>query len=222
MRAFVLTVGLLAVLGIPSVSAGQDPIQSNPKVYHLVFENTAVRVLHVTVPPGGKTVPHQHPDNAVVMLTGGKMRFTGADGQSREIEAKANDVLWDTAGTHSGENVGTTAIEGLIVELKGNDAPKAAIPASRPDVSIEPIFDNPRARAIKVTLQPSFHEPAGTTHDFDQVVVTLADSDIALNLDGKTTTHWKRGDAAFIGRGVAHESQNMSKKPIDILIIAIK
>jgi quercetin dioxygenase-like cupin family protein len=31
-----------------------------------------------------------------------------------------------------------------------------------------------------------------------------------------------RGDVAFIGRGVAHESKNASSKPVDFNIVAIK
>ena len=71
-------------LGLATASsvAAQDPIKSNPKVYHLVFENDAVRVLHVSVAPGAKTVIHEHPDNAVVVLTDSKMKFTGDDGKS--------------------------------------------------------------------------------------------------------------------------------------------
>ena len=56
-----------------------------------------------------------------------------------------------------------------------------------------------------------------------QVVIALAPSKMTLTLDGKSPrTTWARGDVQFIGRGVAHESQNMSGKPIDYVIIAIK
>ena len=80
-----------------------------------------------------------------------------------------------------------------------------------------------RARqGIKATLQPAFHEPADTTHDFDQVVIALAPADISLNVEGKAKTHWKTGDAMFIGRGQKHESKNTAGKPVDVFIVAIK
>jgi quercetin dioxygenase-like cupin family protein len=63
-RSFVGLV-LIAGLAVASTAAAQDPIKSNPKVYPLVFENSTVRVLHVSVAPGQKTVLHEHPDNAV-------------------------------------------------------------------------------------------------------------------------------------------------------------
>jgi quercetin dioxygenase-like cupin family protein len=122
-----------------------------------------------------------------------------------------------------GENTGAGAIEALVIELKGSKAPTATLPESRPNVTITQLFDNPRARAARSTLGPDFHEPAGTTHDFDQVVVALSDGALSLKVgDAPAKTQWKRGDVQFIGRGVKHESQNTSKKPVDVFILAIK
>lgn len=214
---------LIAGLAVASTAAAQDPITSNPKVYHLVFENSTVRVLRVSVAPGQKTVLHEHPDNAVVVLVDGKIRFTGADGKSQDVEMKAHEAMWSPAGKHFGENIGTGPIDAVIVELKGNTAPTATIPTSRPDVASTQLFDNPRARAIKAILQPAFHEAPATTHDFDQVVIALTPADISLQLDGKPArTNWKAGDAEFIGRGVKHESKNNGQKPAEVFILAIK
>jgi quercetin dioxygenase-like cupin family protein len=130
--------------------------------------------------------------------------------------------MWSPAGKHAGENTGTGPIEGVIIELKGSAAPSATLPASRPDTTLTQLFDNPRARAMKVTIAPAFHEDAGTTHDYDQVVVALGDGDLMLNVGGKSKTSWKRGDAEFIGRGVKHESKNTGQKPLDVFILAIK
>jgi quercetin dioxygenase-like cupin family protein len=165
---------------------------------------------------------HEHPDNAVVLLGDAKMRFTGPDGKGQDVEMKAHSAMWGPAGKHMGENLGAGPIEGVIVELKGNAPPKAVIPASRPDTESKPLFDNPRAQGLLVTIQPTFHEAAGTTHEFDQVVVALGEGDVTLKVGGKTKTQWKPGDAEFIGRGVSHESQNTGKKPVDVFILAIK
>src|SRR5580765_548016 len=165
MRRLVLIVAFAFAAGVAANAAAQDPITSNPKVYHLVFENAAVRVLHVSVPPGGKTVIHEHPDNAVVVLKPGKITFTGEDGKSQEVEMKAGDAMWSPAGKHRGENTGTDSIDAIIVELKGNKAPTATIPTSRADVTLAPAFDNPRATGVKATLQPNFQEAPDTTHE---------------------------------------------------------
>jgi quercetin dioxygenase-like cupin family protein len=214
---------LALALGVTSSARAQDAVTSNPKVYHVMLENAAVRVLHVAVAPGAKTVMHEHPDNAVLVLTDSKIRFTGPDGKSQEPELKANEAMWSPAGKHMGENIGTGPIEAIIVELKGKNAPSATIPASRPNVAITQLFDNPRARAVRATMDPAFHEEPGTMHDYDQVVIALGSSDIWLKVaDNKPKTQWKRGDAEFIGRGVKHESKNAGQKPVDLFILAIK
>jgi oxalate decarboxylase/phosphoglucose isomerase-like protein (cupin superfamily) len=74
-----------------------------------------------------------------------------------------------------------------------------------------------------VTAEPTFQEPAGSKHEFDQIVIALSSGQMMLSIDGKPAkTAWKRGDAQFIPRGVAHESKNTGGKPFDFVIVAIK
>jgi quercetin dioxygenase-like cupin family protein len=222
MKHLMSGLAILVGLALASPATAQDPVKTNPKVYHVLFENAAVRVLHVSVARGGKTTMHEHPDNAVVLLNDAKIRFTGPDGKAQDVEMKAHEAIWSAAGKHMGENTGTSPIEGVIIELKGNNPPTATIPTSRPGTESKQLFDNPRAQGLLVTIGPTFQEAAGTTHEFDQVVVALGEGDISLNVGGKTKTHWKPGDAEFIGRGVKHESQNTGKKPVEVFILAIK
>ena len=222
MNSTFVTLGVIGALATASSAAAQDPIKSNPKNYQLVLENATVRVLRVTVAPGEKTTMHEHPDNAVIVFTDSKIRFTGADGKAVDAALKPNEAMWSPAGKHAGENTGTGLIEGVIIELKGNAAPSATPPASRPDTTSTQLFDNPRARGMKATIAPAFHESAGTTHDYDQVVVALGDGDLMLNVEGKNKTSWNRGDAEFIGRGAKHESQNTGQKQLDVFILVIK
>jgi quercetin dioxygenase-like cupin family protein len=210
-------------LALASPAAAQDPIKTNPEVYRLVLENASVRVLGVTVKPGGKTTMHEHPDTVIVTLSDARVRFTGADGKSVDAPLKADQAGWAPAERHSGENLEKTPVEVVLVELKGSKPPTATIPTNRPDMKIDPFFDNPRVMAYKATTGPNFHEPAGSTHDFDQVVISLGESDgMTVNVEGKAKTSWKRGDALFIGRGMKHESRNNSGKPLDVIIVAIK
>ena len=53
------------------------------------------------------------------------------------------------------------------------------------------------------------------------VVILLAVGDIALTMDGKTTSTWKRGDVRLIGRGVPHETKG-GKAPSEMVIVAVK
>ena len=44
-----------------------------------------------------------------------------------------------------------------------------------------------------------------------------------LGMDGSQVyPAWKRGEAQFVGRGVAHEAKNTGGKPVDMMIVAIK
>jgi quercetin dioxygenase-like cupin family protein len=223
MRYVPLTLLLLVWVGPASPAAGQDPIKSNPDVYRLVFENPSVRVLRVTVKSGATTKMHEHPDNVVVALSNAKVKFTGADGKSVEAALKADEAIWSPAEKHSGQNLENTPAEVVLVELKGSKPPTATVPTNRPDMKITPFFDNPRVTAYKATTGPNFHEPAGTTHDYDQVVIALGESDgMSVNVEGKVKNTWKRGDVLFIGRGMKHESKNNNGKPLDVILVAIK
>ena len=218
-----LTLALTAALAFALPAAAQDPIKSNPDVYKVVLENATVRVLRVTVKPSAKTTIHEHPDTVVVPLSNAKVKFTGADGKSVDAALTAGQATWAPAEKHSGENLEKAPAEVILVELKGNKPPTATVPTNRPDMNITTLFDNPRVLTYKASTGPNFHEPAGSTHDFDQVVVALGDaSGMSVNVEGKAKTEWKRGDALVIGRGMKHESRNTSGKPLDVIVVAIK
>jgi quercetin dioxygenase-like cupin family protein len=223
MKNLVSALVALTALAVASSAAAQDPLKSNPDVYKLVFENSSVRVLRVNVKPGAKTTLHEHPDNVVVALSDAKVKFTGADGKAVEAALKADQAMWSPAEKHMGESLEKKPVEVILVELKASKAPTATIPTNRPDMKITPFFDNARVMAYRATTGPNFYEPAGSTHDFDQIVIALQDTDaVSVNVDGKTKRQWKRGDALFIGRGMKHTSKNNGSKPMDVIVVAVK
>ena len=90
-------------------------------------------------------------------------------------------------------------------------------------MTLKTLAEGPRASAVLSTADATFAEPAGSKHDFDQVVIALGPSDMSLSIDGKPAkTKWVRGDVQFVGRGVAHQAKNTGGKPLDMVIIAIK
>jgi oxalate decarboxylase/phosphoglucose isomerase-like protein (cupin superfamily) len=85
------------------------------------------------------------------------------------------------------------------------------------------LAEGPGAVAYRSTLAPDFHEAAGSTHEFDQVVIALGAADLMLAVEGRPTVNkWQRGDVQFIGRGQKHEAKNGSGKPVDIIIVGLK
>lgn len=223
MRKLVPALAVLTGLAVGSAAAAQDPVKSNPDVYSVVLENAKVRVLRAKVKPGGKTTMHDHPDTVVIALSDAKVKFTGADGKATEVPLKAEEAIWTPAEKHMGENLEKNAAEVILVELKPSKGPAATIPTNRAEMKITPFLDNPRVMAYRATTSPKFQEAAGSTHDFDQVIVALQDTDaVAVSVEGKVKSSWKRGDVLFIGRGIKHESKNNGSKSADVIVVAVK
>ena len=209
MRAVSLACAL--VLATASVARAQDPARVDAKHYQVLIDNARTRVFRVVVGPGEKVPMHEHPDAIMIPLTIPPTR----DG------SPAPAAVFMSPQKHGGDNPGTTPVDFIYVELKGDAAPTAVVPSNRPGINSTRLAEHPKADAIRATADSGFSEPAGTTHDYDQVVVALGDAELSLTVDGKTTNTWKRGDVAFIGRNVKHESKNAGKAG-DFVIVAIK
>jgi len=217
-------VSVCSFVAVWSVAAlAQDPVKVAPDHYKVVMENASVRVLKIDYAAGSKAPMHQHPDAIVIPLVASKVKFTTPDGKTQDMDMANDSAMYTPAGTHSPANIGTGRISALLVEFKGDKPGTAALPTSRPGMTMKVLAEGPRAMAYRTTADPTFHEPAGTKHDFDQVVISLDAAQMSLAIDGKPAkTKWARGDAEFIGRGVAHEAKNTGGKPVDFVIVAIK
>lgn len=92
----ILTVSALATLALHSLVWGQtksdfpdgyDAVQAAPDTHKVIFENTLVRILEVSVPPAGKTIPmhhHRWPSFFLSWDTGGRsphVRYHRGNGQ---------------------------------------------------------------------------------------------------------------------------------------------
>ena len=217
----------LSLVSLVLLSSGtalaQDPVKVDSGHYKVVLENASVRVLRVNYPAGDKSTMHQHPDTIVIPLAAAKVRFTAPDGTTQDADMASESAMYTPAATHNPANIGTEPIDAILVEFKSASPGTAAIPTSRPNMTIKVLTESPRAVAYRTTADPTFQEPAGSKHDYDHVVIALGAAQMSLSIDGKPAqTTWARGDAQFIGRGVPHESKNTSGKPIDFIIVAIK
>ena len=121
MRIQRLLFGIVAagfLIAGPRVAAAQDPAVVNAKSINVKLENAKVRVLEASIAPGQKENMHSHPAYVIYVIEGGKMRNHAADGKTAETEFKAGDVIYRDAVTHWAENVGTTTVHLILVELK--------------------------------------------------------------------------------------------------------
>jgi mannose-6-phosphate isomerase-like protein (cupin superfamily) len=214
---------LAVVVGaLPWMVTAQDAVKAAPEHYKVVFDNDAVRVLRIEGGPGEKIAMHEHPDAVLVPLGAAKVRFTMPDGRTEDADIASEAVAYTPAVKHAPANVGSTPIQAVLVEIK-EAAGTATLPASRPGIAQTLLAEGPRASAYRASAAADFHEPAGTTHDYDQVVIALGAGDVALSLEGKAArSRWQRGDVQFVGRGVKHEARNTGGKPLDYIIVAIR
>jgi beta-alanine degradation protein BauB len=99
-------------------ASAQDPAVVNAKTIRVKFENERVRVLEAELPPGVKEQVHSHPAYVIYVQAGGKVRNYAADGKTTESELKTGEVLYREPLTHAAENIGTTTMHFILVELK--------------------------------------------------------------------------------------------------------
>ncbi len=220
MKCLKLAVVLAA---LPLAATAQDPVKVDPGHYKVLLDNAAVRVLKIQVGIGEKSPMHSHPDAILVPLDSGKARFTMPDGKTEDSELVKETAAYTPAFTHVGANIGATKLDAILVEFKAAAAGTATLPTTRAGIQQTLLAESPRAVAYKSTAAPDFQEPAGSTHEFDQVVIALGAADMTIALEGKAPmTKWQRGDVQFIPRGVKHASKNTSGKPIDFIVVAIR
>ena len=213
----------LALAALPLAAAAQDVVKVDAAKYKVLIDNPSVRVLKVAVSPGAKTPMHSHPDAMLVSLQDSKAQFTLPDSKTQDSVIGKETAVYTPATTHASANVGTTPVDAILIEFKTKEPGTATLPSARPGIQSSVLAESPRAVAIKATAAPDFAEAPGTTHDYDQVVISLGANDMSLSIDGKpAVTKWQRGTAQFIGRGVKHESKNVSGRPIEFVIVAIR
>ena len=94
-----------------------DPVTTNPGLYHVLFENDRVRVLEYLDGPGDATQPHSHPDSVMVTLSSFRRRLRSGDAEV-DVEMSAFQARWLDAQEHSGTNIGSTPTHTIFVELK--------------------------------------------------------------------------------------------------------
>jgi quercetin dioxygenase-like cupin family protein len=104
-----------------------DPLETDPQHYRLLWENDHVRVLDYTDEPGDETHVHRHPDSVMVTLTAFERRLA-TDDRTVDVALPAATAVWLAAQRHSGRNTGTTPTHTVLIELK--DVHDADLPTS--------------------------------------------------------------------------------------------
>ena len=95
-----------------------DPLRVAPNKYKVVFENDRVRVLAFHGRPNEKWGLHAHPDAVVISLSEYTVRNVIVGAEPTVRQGTPGDVAWSPAKLHTGENIGSTDMDCILVELK--------------------------------------------------------------------------------------------------------
>jgi quercetin dioxygenase-like cupin family protein len=115
-----LTIGASGAAAVlPQSTAARDAVAVSPQLYTVKLENDRVRVLEYALKPGQSEPLHGHGSFVVRFMGDARIRATPAGGQPTESAVKRGDVAWrGEPAAHAVENVGTTAVEAFIVDVK--------------------------------------------------------------------------------------------------------
>jgi beta-alanine degradation protein BauB len=95
-----------------------DPAVVNAKTIKVTLDNPQVRVFEAVLAPGQKEALHSHPRTVVYVIEGGRMRNHPQNGSSAEVDLIAGQTLYREPTIHWAENIGTTTMRLVVVEMK--------------------------------------------------------------------------------------------------------
>lgn len=206
------------------VAFGQDPVAVDPKHYKVMLDNDQVRVLKIRYGPKEKSVMHEHPASVVVFLTNSQTRFSLPDGSKMDGGGKAGDAQFADAGKHLPQNVGSAAMEAVLVELKGGASGSAKLALD--PVAVDPahhkvLFENDRVRVLRIKFK--LHDKTRQHEHPNGVAIYLTDTKAKFTLaDGKTREGGgKRGEITW-APAEKHIVANTNTRPADIILVELK
>lgn len=104
------------MLGSIAAAFAQDVMLQRLPFLKVVAEDDKIRVLRYAPAAGGKGAMHSHPEAVVVVLKGGRVRYTFPDGTQKVVELKTGDAMIRPPVTHSDEAI--DPVESILIEIK--------------------------------------------------------------------------------------------------------
>jgi quercetin dioxygenase-like cupin family protein len=168
---------------------GQDVVKVAPAgMVKVEYDDAQVRVLRFTESAGAKLPMHSHPAYVAVGLGNDVSRYTFPDGRSSEEKTEAGQAMFSQPVTHASENIGDTAMESVMVELKTKPA-DTVLSGAGDMVKLNPDAckvekDNEYVRITRVKLPPH-GKLAMHSHPTNVVVYVSGGHSKATTADGK-------------------------------------
>jgi quinol monooxygenase YgiN/quercetin dioxygenase-like cupin family protein len=128
----IVAAGAVALAACATNVMAQDPVALYPANYTVMIENDRVRVMDFRLRKGDTERFHSHPAHVLYVLEPFTIRFKLPDGTTAVRQARAGEVLFSEAVTHSPTNIGGGDAHGILVELKTPAARQAAAEGAEP------------------------------------------------------------------------------------------
>ncbi len=180
------------------------------------IDNDWVRVVRFTQGPHEKGASQVPGGTVLVYLTDCRQRLTGVGGQTREINRKAGDVIYDNSGQQSEENLSNEKLEVVLIELK-RDAPKAnAAPVALDPVKLDPqhhlvALENDRVRVLRTILEPHVKAPMHE-HPHYVVVYLTGLHTTMLMADGRNVDNVRKPGEIAWREALKHATENVGDR----------
>ena len=217
---------VLACLGSAALP-GQDVVKVAPAgMVKVEYEDARVRVLRFTEGPGAKLPMHSHGAYVIVGLTNTASRYMFPDGKSSEEKTKAGQAAFSRAVTHAADNIGKTANEAVMVELKTKPA-GTVLTGAGDMVKLNPVackveLDNEYVRITRVNLPPH-GKLAMHSHPSANVVVYVSGGRTkATTADGKSEESTITPGTVKANQPGKHSNENLGDKPTEAVVIELK
>lgn len=184
------------------IEASTNAVDVDPDTHRVELENDWVRVIRYQAPPGYVSNRHTHVGGAYVSLSNGASSTTIENGDTAGGKSQVGDTgaFFEFAGVmHTTENVGTTDIEEILIEVKV-DGGAASDPPSHDAVQVDPAhhtieFENDLIRLIRMKYPEGYVTPPH--NHYPGVNVFISDVTAASGPDGED------GDPVTNASGVA-------------------
>jgi len=221
-RTYSVLLLFLSVAFAAQEASAPVPVEDEP-LHHVVLKNESVVVMHLTLPPGERTLYHTHTHDrvAIPLSTTSITQQVLNEKESAPSPSEAGTfsalTLAGSSYTHRVHNVGSVPYDVLDVELL--ERPRTPSPLAAATVAAE----NPSARIYNWVLAPG---ATSAMHTHVRPYLIVATTDFTLKMtgpDGQALAHdVKRGDFHWADTKVTHTLANAGTSEGQIVEVELK
>ena len=224
-----MKIGVVSFLVVPFMFLAQQatpptavPVEQEP-LHQVMFQNDAVIVMHLVLPPGKSTQYHVHShDRVAIGLSNTSIRQQKInESEEPATPTKVGDIsaltLTEPSFTHRVHNVGKQPFDVLDIELLNRpEKPSTAVAAK---VAAE----NPSARVYNWVLVPGETSPMHA-HVRPYIIISTMQMNLSMTApDGQAATHGvEPGDFKYINGAITHTLSNSGPTAGQIIEVELK